>query len=115
MKYLKFMLAVLICLSVPAIAGAASKCVDCHTEVTPGIVEQFKDGEMRLARSANLPSNPLRSQISSKLCSRMLPQWNSPFINTWQGYTSPLGRMLRNDPAPQLDISEGSGGSGGGG
>lgn len=46
MKHLKLTLAVLALLSIPAIADAASKCIGCHKEVTPGIVEQFKEGKM---------------------------------------------------------------------
>ncbi len=46
MRFLKVLFLVLAAMSIPALAQAGSKCIDCHKEVTPGIVEQHLDGKM---------------------------------------------------------------------
>lgn len=41
------MIAILLfSLGIPALAGAESTCIDCHKEITPGIVEQYLSGAM---------------------------------------------------------------------
>lgn len=46
MRFSGALILLLICLAIPVIASAESKCIDCHKEVTPGIVQQHLGGKM---------------------------------------------------------------------